>query len=90
MDRASCLGIALAALLLAACGSRGDKRFDQPCSGDDDCASGFCVGGAHGDQPVCTKTCGGADDCPEGWACAGVTSNNVLVCTHGAATPFGR
>jgi hypothetical protein len=89
--RIAAAGIALAgALALSSCSGRGDKAFDQRCSGDNDCATGLCVGGAHGADPVCTTSCGRADDCPEGWSCSGVTAANVLVCTHGNATPFGR
>jgi len=96
MDRRSSLGIVVAMITLAAalglssCGGRGEKAFDQRCSGDTDCATGLCVGGVHGADPVCTTSCGGTDDCPEGWSCSGVTAANVLVCTHGNATPFGR
>jgi hypothetical protein len=84
------LGLAFAALLVtAACGGRGDKRMGQACAAGDECRDGFCVGGVQGDAPACTRSCGGTDDCPRGWACSGVTQDNVLVCSHGAPTPFG-
>ena len=93
MDRCSALGIACTLALsfvLAACGGRGEKTFDQRCSGDTDCAAGVCAAGVHGADAVCTKSCATGDDCPEGWSCSGVTAANVLVCAHGNATPFGR
>ena len=96
MDRRQMLEIVVAVAVAVAgsaavgCGSSATKTFDQPCGGDSECTSGLCVAGVHGAEPVCTKSCGNAEDCPEGWACAGMTANNVLVCTHGAATPFGH
>lgn len=82
--------LALMALgtLLPACGG-GDARLGEPCESDDDCARGLCVGGVNGDRPACTRSCAGNEDCPHGWSCSGVTQNQVLVCSHGAATPFG-
>jgi hypothetical protein len=88
MDRLWALAIGVA--LVAGCGGRGDQRFDQPCSKDEDCARGLCVAGVHGNDPVCTKSCARGEDCPEGWSCSGVTATNVLVCSHGSATPFGQ
>jgi hypothetical protein len=76
-------------LCLAACGGRGSKQFGEPCEGDNDCAAGMCVAGADGDQASCTRSCARTTDCPQGWACSGVTQDNVLVCAHGAPTPFG-
>jgi hypothetical protein len=36
-----------------------------PCTGNEDCFSGYCIPGPDGS--VCTKTC--EDDCPSGWSC---------------------
>jgi hypothetical protein len=79
----------LALFLLAACGGRGERRFGEHCSSDNECQHGLCVGGVHGDAPVCTLSCGTTTDCPSGWSCHGVTQANVLVCAAGASTPFG-
>jgi len=79
----------LSSALLLGCGGRGDAAFGAACQQDQDCTHGLCVGGVHGDGPVCTKSCATGTDCPRGWSCSGVTQSNVLVCSHGAATPFG-
>jgi hypothetical protein len=81
---------ALGLLLAAGCGGRGEARFGQRCERDADCQRGLCVGGVAGDAPVCTTSCGGRNDCPGGWSCNGVTQANVVVCSKGAATPFGE
>ncbi len=81
--------VLVGACVLASCGGRGEKRFGQPCAGDTDCARGYCIAGVHGSGPVCTRSCASTDECPRGWACSGVTEHNVLVCSHGAPTPFG-
>lgn len=82
--------LALAWAVLAACGSgRGDKAMGEPCGANDECREGVCVGGVRGDDPVCTRSCATTSECPRGWACSGVTQGNVLVCSHGAPTPFG-
>ena len=39
-----------------------------PCSGNEDCFSGYCIPGPDGS--ICTKTC--EDDCPAGWSCNSV------------------
>src|SRR5688500_16560358 len=79
VDRPSLLAIALFACL-AGCGSS-SKAFDEKCRQDDECSSHLCVGGVHGEEPVCTKTRARR-------SCSGLTADNVLVCTHGSATPF--
>ncbi|MDQ3033534.1 MAG: hypothetical protein M3Y87_14035 [Myxococcota bacterium] len=77
------------ALLGAGCASpRGDTQFDERCGGDRECQRGLCVGGVHGDAPVCTISCAHETECPQGWSCRGVTQDNVLVCAFGGATPF--
>jgi hypothetical protein len=38
----------------------------DPCTGDDDCVSGFCV--QYQDGNVCTELCA-EDTCPDGWSC---------------------
>ncbi|NOY92167.1 MAG: hypothetical protein GXP55_13295 [Deltaproteobacteria bacterium] len=83
------LTLSVGLLALPACGGRGDAAFGATCGTDQDCAHGLCVAGVHADGPVCTKSCGGNADCPAHWSCSGVTQANVLVCSHGAATPFG-
>jgi len=85
----SALGVLLL-LAAAGCGGRGQARFGQPCARDADCQRGLCVGGVAGDAPVCTTSCGGRNDCPGGWSCNGVTQANVVVCSKGAAMPFGE
>ena len=51
-----------------------------PCSDNVDCASGFCVPTANGNE--CTKTCD--TTCPEGWSCSPVTGGaegtTVYIC----------
>lgn len=81
-------GVAL--LLGMGCAGRGEARFGQRCERDADCQRGLCVAGVAGDAPVCTTSCGGRADCPGGWSCNGVTQANVIVCSKGAATPFGE
>jgi hypothetical protein len=78
-------GLALA----CACEEEPTQAFGEPCSADGQCKQGLCVGGVRGKEPVCTRSCSGGDECPVGWACTGVTQDNVLVCSHGPATPFG-
>jgi hypothetical protein len=89
VDRLIGLAIVLAAFGWG-CGGRGEKRFGERCYNDVECARGLCVAGARGDHAICTKSCARASDCPEGWSCSGVTADNVLVCAHGSATPFGQ
>ena len=87
--------LAFALLLVAslvACGQgRGDKRMGDACESDRECARGYCVSGVsgEGEDPVCTRSCARTEDCPREWSCSAVTSDQVLVCTHGAPTPFG-
>ena len=50
-----------------------DGAFGAPCSGNDQCLSGWCVASDQGS--VCTKLC--IDDCPEGWGCVGVTNTGA-------------
>jgi hypothetical protein len=86
--RALVLGL-LFALLVPACGGRGERRFGERCESDNECQHGLCVGGVAGDAPVCTTSCARASDCPTGWSCTGVTQHQVLVCASGGSTPFG-
>lgn len=80
-----------AALLAGGCGDddTGTKGFGNRCAADGECESGLCVGGVDGKEPVCTRSCRNKNDCPDGWSCSGVTQDDVLVCQHGPATPFG-
>ncbi len=89
--RALRIGLPLAWLTLAlACGGgHGDKRTGEPCSSNDECRHGLCIGGVDGEEATCTRSCANTAECPRGWSCSGVTQDNVLVCTHGAPTPFG-
>ncbi|GMV39046.1 MAG: hypothetical protein AMXMBFR64_07620 [Myxococcales bacterium] len=50
-------------------------QFGDPCKGNADCLSGWCVASDEG--AVCTKLC--IDDCPEGWGCVGVTNTGADV-----------
>ena len=80
--------LGLLAIGLLAC--KGTQEIGEPCAKDGDCQAGLCVAGADGDEPVCTKSCGSSEECPDGWSCSGATQNNVLICVHRSATPFGR
>jgi len=54
-----------------------------PCTGDDQCNSGFCV--ITGDGRQCTLEC--ADECPFGWKCAlhkPSLPDEVYICAPGA------
>ena len=82
------LSLALA-VLVTACGGRGERRFGEHCASDNDCQRGLCVGGVSGDAPVCTISCASSTECPTGWSCTGVTQHQVLVCAAGGNTPFG-
>src|SRR5438045_8272214 len=44
------------------------KKFGDPCTNPDECASGFCI--FTGTDGVCSRTC--ANDCPPGYGCYGV------------------
>ena len=80
----------LLSLAAAACATeRGDKHVGEPCTDAAECRHALCVEGVGGETAVCTRSCSTASDCPRGWACAGVTDDNVLVCTRGSPTPFG-
>jgi hypothetical protein len=81
--------LALSLATLFGCG-RGDARTGERCAQDRDCARGLCVAGVAGQNAACTVSCGSDDECPDGWSCTGVTQANVVVCSRGAATPFGR
>ncbi len=54
----------------------GEGCFLDPCAGNGDCQSGWCV--EHMGEGVCTKTC--QDDCPSGWSCrqAGADGPDVV------------
>lgn len=85
------LFVALAVAALGGCGEepRGTKAMGEPCGDARECRHHLCVAGASGEDPVCTRSCGSTEECPRGWACSGVTSENVLICSRGAPTPFG-
>ncbi len=85
-------GGAVALLLAGACGhsGRGHAGPGDRCESNDDCAHGVCVSGAAGDGPACAPSCASNQDCPEGWSCGAVTGDGVVVCRHGASTPFGQ
>lgn len=82
------LALTLAALAAGCSRGRGDKRHGERCRDDRECSRGLCVAGVHGDEAVCTVSCASDSECPQGWTCHGVTQANVLVCSHGGATPF--
>ncbi len=42
--------------------------FGQPCTGPEDCRSGFCVV-VRGNERECTRRCGSDADCPSDWLC---------------------
>ena len=57
-------------------------HLGDPCEGNKDCESGFCVPSDIGD--ICTVLC--MDDCPEGWNCKGVAYSDpdtIFVCMPG-------
>jgi hypothetical protein len=57
----------------------GDGCFLDPCSGGEDCLSGWCVD--HMGESVCTINC--QDECPAGWSCqlvAGSAPDVVFIC----------
>ncbi len=59
--------------------------FGDPCDGNEDCTTGYCIEGPGGF--VCTKTCD--EVCPEGWGCKGVQSGSadvVFVCIQDGTT----
>jgi len=49
--------------------------FGDPCEGNADCVTSFCVEGPSGS--VCTRTCD--EICPDGWSCRGVQSGDTDV-----------
>jgi len=49
-------------------GTPNPGEFGAPCTGNEDCLSGFCIEGLDG--YICTKLC--VEDCPEGYKCVGV------------------
>ena len=49
----------------------GQRGFLEPCDGNPDCLSGYCV--HFGAETVCSRTCAD-EDCPLGWSCKGVTN----------------
>ena len=57
----------------------GEGCFLDPCDGNSDCQSGWCV--EHLGEAVCTQFC--QEECPEGWSCQQVASTGpdvVYVC----------
>jgi len=55
-------------------------NFGEACTGNEDCATGYCVEGAGGGGGLCSREC--ADDCPDDWNCRTVElpSGNVDLC----------
>lgn len=63
----------------------GDGCFLDPCSGHEDCLSGWCV--PHAGDKVCTKTC--SADCPDGWSCEQISagaSDVAFICVSDYAS----
>ena len=63
----------------------GDGCFMEPCTGNEDCHSGWCA--EHLGTRVCTTKCD--DDCPTGWVCkqaGGGVDDPITVCLSLAAT----
>jgi len=63
----------------------GEGCFLDPCNGNEDCLSGWCVG--HMGASVCTMTC--QSECPSGWSCqqvAGTDPDVVFICVSDFAT----
>jgi hypothetical protein len=57
----------------------GEGCFLDPCEGNQDCLSGWCV--QHLGESVCTQNC--QEECPAGWNCqavAGTEPDLVFVC----------
>ena len=57
----------------------GEGCFLDPCSGNEECQSGWCV--QHLGQGVCSQHC--QEECPPGWSCqqvAGSAPDLVFVC----------
>ena len=52
-----------------------EGEFGWPCSGSEDCNSGYCV--LTGDKKVCTVTC--ETECPDGYVCSPASSPPDLV-----------
>ena len=56
----------------------GPAGFGCPCTGNQDCASAWCV--LHLGDQVCSKTC--VEECPDGWSCDPASGPDpVFVCT---------
>jgi len=72
-DRGDGIAIADAGADLPAPGT-----FGAPCTGNNECESGFCVEGPDG--PLCSRTC--VLECPEEWACRStqIGSDVVSLC----------
>ena len=57
-------------------------NFQDPCTGDGDCLSGYCVNVRSG--YVCTQLCADDSGCPEGWSCRTLVNSGgdiVELCT---------
>jgi len=63
-----------------ACGSAGS--LGDPCSGNDQCASGMCA--EMGDDRFCTALCDPSSPCPGGFACRDAGGVSVCVPDGGA------
>ncbi len=48
-------------------------EFGWPCTGQEDCYSGWCVPSPEGN--ICTKTC--LDSCPPGWSCRPLVKGDI-------------
>ncbi|MFH1531643.1 MAG: LamG domain-containing protein [Pseudomonadota bacterium] len=62
----------------------GEGCFLDPCWGNEDCQSGWCV--EHMGEGVCTRSC--QTECPQGWTCqqvAGTDPDLVYVCVSSHA-----
>ncbi len=64
--------------------------FGEACTGNTDCATGFCVEGAGGGGGLCSREC--ADDCPEDWNCRTVEipTGTIDLCIPEAAYHCSR
>jgi hypothetical protein len=85
------LGAAALAVLLGACGGRGQGAVGQACTGDSDCQSGLCRDIYDQVAPLaCTVTCGATADCPAGLSCGTLADGSRLclsACVDGTTYP---
>ena len=60
-------------------GGAGHGEFGDPCVGNEDCSSGYCIEGKDGF--VCTRTC--VTECPDGFQCKSISNtfpDVVFIC----------